>query len=144
MKNNSISLVGLFMGASLLLSNPLKAEVYNNTAPNDDDLSNLLSPEERALVEKELDKQPQKESPSKTEKADLGDKSSNPYATLLDDTDVTSDEKTNKDSQDYSPQTPEKQRSSYSSPSNYKRYKTGNRRPGDALKSTPSQRTFGD
>jgi hypothetical protein len=103
MKNNSISLVGLFMGASLLLSNPLKAEVYNNTAPNDDDLSNLLSPEERALVEKELDKQPQKESPSKTEKADLGDKSSNPYATLLDDTDVTSDEKTNKDSQDYSP-----------------------------------------
>ena len=46
-----------FTGISLFFSGTLTA------TSNEDDLSSLLSPEERALVEKELEKQSQKKKP---------------------------------------------------------------------------------
>ncbi|HBN22851.1 MAG TPA: hypothetical protein DD412_06400 [Holosporales bacterium] len=135
MKKNNTLLPLFFMCASLLFSSTLKAIT---TANDEDDLSTLLSPEERALVEKELEKQSKKEKPSQKE-SDLGKKSSNPYATLLEESGVP----TTKDQQSTALKKSKKRRSSYSSPDNFKRYKPGNRRPGDALKSTPSQRAFG-
>jgi len=121
-----------FTGISLFFSGTLTA------TSNEDDLSSLLSPEERALVEKELEKQSQKEETSQ-KKADLDEKSSNPYASLLEENGV----KTQQDKPNSAIKRPKKEGSSYSSPENYKRYTPGNRRPADALKSTPSQRSFG-
>lgn len=141
MKNNNTLLPLFFMCGSLLFSSSLKAIT---TETNEDDLSSLLSPEERALVEKELEKQSkkagglQKEIPPQKE-TNLGEKSSNPYATLLEESGVP----TTREQQQTALEKSKKERSSYSSPDNYKRYKPGNRRPGDAFKSTPAQRAFG-
>ncbi len=134
MNKSSALPLTFFLCSFLLFFGSLKAAEPNLES---DDLAVLLSPEERALVEKEAKKQSKKETTPK-EKQGLDKKSSNPYATLL-------EEKGVKPRDDKSDSTIKpKKRSSYSAPENYKRYKTGNRRPADALKSTPSQRAFGD
>ncbi len=125
MIKNNIFFPLFFTGISLFFSGSLTA------TSNDDDLSSLLSPEERALVEKELEKQSQKEKTSRKEK----DLEANP----LEGTDA----KPQEDRPNSALKRPKKEGSSYSSPENYKRYTPGNRRPADALKSTPSQRSFG-
>ena len=141
MKNNKTLLPLFFMCGSLLFSSSLKAIT---TETNEDDLSTLLPPEERALVEKALEKKSQKDGEPQKEispqqEADLEEKPSNPYAQLLKESGVP----TTKEQQQTALKKSKQERSSYSSPDNYKRYKTGNRRPGDAFKSTPAQRAFG-
>lgn len=91
MKENNRLAPLFFMGASLLFSPSLKATA---TETNEDELSTLLSPEERALVEKELEKlSSTNESPQKVDtpqkEPDSKEESSNPYATLLEDSGVS-------------------------------------------------------
>lgn len=125
-----------FIAITLLFMGDLKA---GGTSLKNDNLSILLTPAERALVEKEASKQSQQKEKRQMPKADLSRRSANPYAELLEENGV----KVNKDQQD-TPSKKAKRRSTYSTPENYKRYKTGNRRPADALKSTPAQRAFGN
>lgn len=130
-KNNTL-LPYFFACLPLLLSSELKAE----TATDAGDLSTLLSPQERALVEKEL-KKSKKEDPSQKEMD--AEKSSNPYATLLQDSGVP----TTREQEQSVLKKSRKRKSRHSSTDSYQRYKPGNRRPGDALKSRPAERSFG-
>lgn len=138
MRAHNTFLATIFTTVSLLFCGEIKAVDANLET---DDLGILLSPEERALVEREARKQDRKNKKPQMPSPDLNKKSSNPYAELLEENGVKV--KTNRQDRQETTSRKKKRRSAYSSPENYKRYKTGSRRPGDALKSTPAQRAFG-
>lgn len=133
----STIIFSLLCSPSLLYSAEIEAP---NAEQQDDTFANNLSQEELDQIKREADRQSRQSTSQEAPQNDSDSDLVNPYASLLKKHSVEpqNDKKTDAPSPKI---THHKKHSSTTR--TYDRYKTGNRRPGDALKSTPAQRAFG-
>ena len=101
-------------------------------------LEEVLSKEELEAIQIEATRQERKGDAADPETKE-GEGNGNPYASLLKENGV----KTQADKKEESVTPPATRSRSSSYSRDYRRYSSGSNRPGDALKSTPSERAFG-
>ncbi len=106
----------------------------------EDDFENLLSQEELEQIKQEAARQSRKSTSNEESPKKADEDLVNPYASLLKEKGVKT--QADKKEEALAPKV-KKYKKHTSTTRTYDRYKTGNRRPGDALKSTPAQRAFG-